>query len=119
MKENVHTVKMLDLIVSDSMTDIFIVMNYVSADLSKVLRQEDTDMEESHTVELLFKMLCALNFIHLANVIHRDLKPGNFLVSAECEVFLCDFGLARTLPKIEKTKKDYSREKMAEKLKEL
>ena len=76
MKENVHTVKILDLIVSDSMTDIFIVMNYVSADLSWVLRQKDTDMEESHTVELLFKMLCALNFIHLANVIHRDLKPA-------------------------------------------
>ena len=64
MTENVHTVKILDLYVSDSMTEIFIVMNYVPTDLSRVLNQEDTGMEEDHTVELLFKMLCALKFLH-------------------------------------------------------
>ena len=37
MTENVHTVKILDLIVSEGMTDIFIVMNYVKNDLSSVL----------------------------------------------------------------------------------
>ncbi|KAJ9120728.1 hypothetical protein QFC22_002659 [Naganishia vaughanmartiniae] len=30
-----------------------------------------------------------------ANVIHRDLKPGNLLVNADCELKICDFGLAR------------------------
>ena len=34
MKENVHTVKILDLIVSEDMTNIFIVMNYMCSDLS-------------------------------------------------------------------------------------
>ena len=76
-------------------------------------------MNEELTIELLFKMMCALNFIHKANVIHRDLKPGNILVSTSCEVFLCDFGLARTQPKIEKLTKDYTRENMAKKLYEL
>ena len=33
MEENVHTVKMLDLVVSDSLEDIFIVMNYDDTDL--------------------------------------------------------------------------------------
>ena len=33
MKENKHTVKMLDLIVSENVTDVFIVMNYVDNDL--------------------------------------------------------------------------------------
>ena len=119
MTENVHTVKILDLIVSDSMTDIFMVMNYVENDLSSVLSHKDPVIQEDHVVHLLFKMVCALNFIHLANVIHRDINPGNILVNEDCEVFLCDFGISRTLPKIEKMKKDYSREKMAEKLKEL
>lgn len=64
-------------------------------------------------------MVCALNFIHKANVVHRDIKPGNILINNNLQVFLCDFGLARTLPKIEGNKKDYSREKMAEKLQEL
>ena len=33
MQENVHTVKILDLIISDNMMDFFIVMNYVESDL--------------------------------------------------------------------------------------
>ena len=84
MTENVHTVKILDLIVSDSMTDIFIVMNYVKNDLSCVLGQKDLEMLEDHIVHLLFKIVCALNFIHKANVIHRDIKPTNILVNEAC-----------------------------------
>ncbi|KAF8946737.1 Mitogen-activated protein kinase, partial [Entomortierella lignicola] len=36
-----------------------------------------------------------LKYIHSANVLHRDLKPGNLLVNADCELKICDFGLAR------------------------
>ena len=36
-----------------------------------------------------------MKYIHSASVIHRDLKPGNLLVNADCELKICDFGLAR------------------------
>jgi serine/threonine protein kinase len=36
-----------------------------------------------------------LKYIHSADVLHRDLKPGNLLVNADCELKICDFGLAR------------------------
>ena len=29
---------------------------------------------------------------------HRDIKPGNFLVDSNCQVTLCDFGLSRVAP---------------------
>ncbi|KAJ6682154.1 MITOGEN-ACTIVATED PROTEIN KINASE [Salix koriyanagi] len=32
----------------------------------------------------------------LTNILHRDLKPGNLLVNANCDLKICDFGLART-----------------------
>ena len=40
-------------------------------------------------------MLRALKYIHSANVLHRDLKPSNLLVNANCDLKICDFGLAR------------------------
>ena len=116
MKENVHTVKMLDIIISDCMNNIFIVMNYVENDLSHMLRSNHAGLNEDTTLVVLFKMLCAVRFIHKANIIHRDIKPGNFLIDRNNDVFLCDFGLARTLPKVESKKVDYSRETMTRKL---
>ena len=31
------------------------------------------------------------------NIIHRDIKPANILVNSDCNIKLCDFGLARTI----------------------
>ena len=45
MYANHHTVKILDAIVTDDLSDIFIVMNYVCSDLAKVLKQEKTGID--------------------------------------------------------------------------
>lgn len=34
--------------------------------------------------------------MHSVNILHRDLKPGNLLINANCDLKICDFGLART-----------------------
>jgi p38 MAP kinase len=36
-----------------------------------------------------------LKYIHSAGVIHRDLKPSNILIDENCDLKICDFGLAR------------------------
>lgn len=34
-------------------------------------------------------------YIHSAKVMHRDLKPSNILVNKNCDLKVCDLGLAR------------------------
>jgi len=46
----------------------------------------------------VYNLLCAISFLHETNVLHRDLKSTNILISKDCNAVICDFGLARTLP---------------------
>lgn len=52
---------------------------------------------------MLYQLLRGLKYIHSAKIIHRDLKPRNLLVNKNCDLKICDFGLARSLLKNIKT----------------
>ena len=54
-----------------------------------------TKYDETHRQWLIYQLLAGLKHIHGANVFHRDLKPGNVLLNADCDLKICDFGLAR------------------------
>ena len=41
------------------------------------------------------KILRALKCMHSASVVHRDLKPSNLLMNSNCDLKICDLGLAR------------------------
>ena len=48
-----------------------------------------------HVQYFVYQILRGLKYIHSANVLHRDLKPSNLLVNSNCDLKICDFGLAR------------------------
>ena len=50
---------------------------------------------------VVYNLICAVKYIHSANVLHRDLKPANILVNEDCSVKICDFGLARSISGVE------------------
>ena len=43
----------------------------------------------------MFQLLRGTAFCHSHGVLHRDLKPSNLLLNANCDLKICDFGLAR------------------------
>lgn len=56
-------------------------------------------LSKEHVLVLIYKLLCALNYVSTANVLHRDLKPANVLIDENCNIKICDFGIARSQPK--------------------
>lgn len=66
----------------------------MECDLSAIIRSGQP-LTDAHFQSFIYQILCGLKYIHSANVLHRDLKPGNLLVNADCELKICDFGLAR------------------------
>lgn len=66
----------------------------MEADLNAIIKSGQP-LTDAHFQSFIYQILCGLKYIHSANVIHRDLKPGNLLVNADCELKICDFGLAR------------------------
>lgn len=73
------------------------IVNRVCKPPSNIIQQirSGQPLTDAHFQSFLYQTLCGLKYIHSANVLHRDLKPGNLLVNADCELKICDFGLAR------------------------
>lgn len=80
---------------------LYFVMEYVDGlDLGRILRsreQEGPPKEHSATLEIISQICDALNYAHSKGIIHRDIKPGNVLLSKEGRVKVADFGLARAI----------------------
>ena len=55
-------------------------------------------LTDNHIMTIACNLLSALKYMHSANVLHRDIKSSNVLIDERCQVRICDFGLARSLP---------------------
>jgi len=81
-----YVTKILDLIEPSNLetyTDIYVVLEYVDADLKKVLKSSLT-LSDLHVQVIMYNLLCAVNWIHSAHVLHRDIKPSNILIDEDC-----------------------------------
>eukprot|EP00656_Telonema_subtile_P014865 TRINITY_DN17696_c0_g1_i1.p1 TRINITY_DN17696_c0_g1~~TRINITY_DN17696_c0_g1_i1.p1 ORF type:complete len:490 (+),score=105.76 TRINITY_DN17696_c0_g1_i1:119-1588(+) len=98
-----NIVKLEDCIYDETnFRDLYLVLEYVNSDLGKLINAGNRLFEE-HIKCIWLQLLAALNYLHSAQLIHRDVKPENVLISPQCEVKLCDFGLARSFDQAEKS----------------
>ena len=66
----------------------------METDMHRVIRTQE--LSDDHCQYFIYQTLRALKAMHSANVLHRDLKPSNLLLNANCDLKVCDFGLARS-----------------------
>jgi eukaryotic-like serine/threonine-protein kinase len=74
----------------------YIVMEYVDGPSCSDLLREHGQLGIEDTVRIIVEACHGLDYAHRAGVVHRDVKPGNLLISNETgAVKLADFGIAK------------------------
>ncbi|MBB5787275.1 serine/threonine-protein kinase [Jiangella mangrovi] len=75
----------------------YIVMEYVEGQTLREMIQAHQRFTPERSIEVLVATLDALEYSHRAGIVHRDIKPGNIMITTGGEVKVTDFGIARSL----------------------
>lgn len=100
MKKFTHenVIQIVDIIpppsTAEEFEDVYIVQDLMETDLHRIIYSRQA-LTIDHVQYFVYQILRGLKYIHTANVLHRDLKPSNLLVNSNCDLKICDFGLAR------------------------
>ncbi|GAB3562697.1 Stk1 family PASTA domain-containing Ser/Thr kinase [Spelaeicoccus albus] len=75
----------------------FIVMEYVRGHTLRDLLKSEGQLPVDQAVHAAAGVLSALQYSHRAGIVHRDIKPGNVMITPSDDVKVMDFGIARAL----------------------
>ncbi|MBW1722003.1 MAG: protein kinase [Deltaproteobacteria bacterium] len=87
-----HIVSVYDAAVENNRC--YLVMEYVDGPTLKKFCRKDTLLPIEEVVKISYQCAKALDYAHENGVIHRDIKPGNIMLSSRGEVKIADFGIA-------------------------
>ncbi|KAG9041222.1 MAP kinase Pmk1 [Tulasnella sp. UAMH 9824] len=93
-----NIISILDIIkppTIEQFKEVYLIQELMETDMHRVIRTQD--LSDDHAQYFVYQTLRALKALHSADVIHRDLKPSNLLLNANCDLKVCDFGLARSV----------------------
>lgn len=75
----------------------FIVMEYVEGHTVRELLRDGAAVPIDEAIEITVGVLGALEYAHNEGIVHRDIKPGNVMLTPTGKVKVMDFGIARAL----------------------
>eukprot|EP01023_Acetabularia_acetabulum_P037873 TRINITY_DN3615_c1_g1_i10.p1 TRINITY_DN3615_c1_g1~~TRINITY_DN3615_c1_g1_i10.p1 ORF type:complete len:311 (-),score=36.39 TRINITY_DN3615_c1_g1_i10:1195-2127(-) len=79
-----------------NLQNTYLLIELMDYNLSDILYKAPTPSKQYFKL-VLYQMLQGLQYLHSQNIIHRDIKPDNILISRDGSVKLADFGLCRSL----------------------
>jgi eukaryotic-like serine/threonine-protein kinase len=75
----------------------YIVMEFVAGRTRRDILREGRKILPERALEITSGVLSALDYSHRAGIIHRDIKPGNVMLTPSGDVKVMDFGIARAM----------------------
>ena len=75
----------------------YLVMEYVKGKTLRDILKMNGALSQRDSEQVMLGVLNALEYSHRMGVIHRDIKPGNIMISEQGIVKVMDFGIARAL----------------------
>src|SRR6185503_8742838 len=90
-----HVVRIHDLGVHQGMP--FMTMDLIAGSSLREVLAAEGRLDVERSLHIVRQVAEALREAHRQGVVHRDLKPGNVLLDEEGEVYVTDFGVARSL----------------------
>jgi serine/threonine protein kinase len=72
---------------------IHIITSHMDTDLRRVITSAQP-LSDDHVRYFIYQILRGLKFVHGAGVVHRDLRPSNIILNANCDLKISGFGLA-------------------------
>ncbi|WEV41960.1 Stk1 family PASTA domain-containing Ser/Thr kinase [Bifidobacterium sp. ESL0682] len=75
----------------------YIVMEYVKGQTLRDIIKANGPLSQRDAEQVMLGVLNALDYSHRMGIIHRDIKPGNIMISEQGMVKVMDFGIARAL----------------------
>eukprot|EP01012_Entosiphon_sulcatum_P027485 TRINITY_DN33134_c0_g1_i1.p1 TRINITY_DN33134_c0_g1~~TRINITY_DN33134_c0_g1_i1.p1 ORF type:complete len:427 (+),score=84.86 TRINITY_DN33134_c0_g1_i1:22-1281(+) len=84
-----------EIVVGESMDDIYMAMEYVEHDLRSLMEQRKIRFTSPQVKNLMLQLLAGISYLHNHFMLHRDIKTGNLLLNNAGILKICDFGMAR------------------------
>ncbi len=81
----------------------FLVMELVPGESLATILEREKSLAPNRVLEIIAQTARALHEAHSAGLVHRDIKPGNLLITPNGEVKITDFGIARVADQVSLT----------------
>eukprot|EP00124_Ichthyophonus_hoferi_P000623 Ihof_evm16s24 gene=Ihof_evmTU16s24 len=80
----------------ETFEDVYVVNELMDTDMHQIISSPQ-ELSDDHCQYFIYQLLRGLKYIHSGQVLHRDLKPSNLLLNGNCDLKICDLGLARVI----------------------
>ena len=108
-----NVISLTNLWSRDEDNELYITMELMDSDLHQIIQSKQS-LSEPHHQCLMKQLLLGVQAMHKCGVLHRDLKPGNLLVTRDCQLRITDVSQTnkQTTPRLCPTQRTWTAQAM-------